>query len=240
MSTSLWRSVPFVCFAALLGFSSSAHAQYSCVVNISPTASTTCANPVVIQPFSFGSIERLADVDLNQGGAWQSLTVRVRVCDPTGWFVHIGDSPTNNGFSGDGGSTQHDAEAHAVGNTLQVYRSDIGSGSILSCQFPSLGSGGCVTQDWTVINDRLTFDPDTASTAPLSICDNTALFEFPAYDEADAEDAAGNDADKLHIGLNRTYGPRVGGTGTGLQKACFYLSTSTVPSQTDITTACGF
>jgi hypothetical protein len=233
--------VSFVCFAALLGFSPSAHAQYSCVVNISPAASTTCASTVVIQPFAFGSTERVADVDLDQGGSWQSLTVRVRVCDPTGWFVHVCDSPTNNGFSGDSGTTQHDAEAHAVGNTLQVYRSDKGSGSILSCQFPSLGcTGGCVTQDWTVINDRLTLDPDTATAGPLSICDNISLFEFPPYDEGDTEDTVPSDADKLHIGLNRTCSAFSGRTGTGVQKACFYLSTLTAPSPTDITTACGF
>jgi hypothetical protein len=239
MSKALLKTVPFVCFAALLGISSSAQAQYSCVVNISPTASTNCASPVNILPFSFGSIERTADVDLNQGGLWQSLTLRVRVCDPTGWFVHIGDSSTNNGFGGDGATASHDAEAHAIGNTLQVYRADFGSGSFLSCQTPSLGcTGGCVTQDWTVINDRLTYDPDTATAGPVSICDNIYLFDFPPYDETDVEDPNGLDVDKLHIGLNRTYQAR--GTGTGVQKACFYLSTSTAPSQTDITTACGF
>lgn len=44
--------------------------------------------------------------------------------DPKGWTIHVGDSETNNGYGGDGGSQSNDAEAQVVGGSLMVYGSD--------------------------------------------------------------------------------------------------------------------
>ncbi len=43
---------------------------------------------------------------------------------PTDWTVNIGDSRTNNGFGGDGGTQSNDAEAQILDDTLSVYAND--------------------------------------------------------------------------------------------------------------------
>lgn len=45
---------------------------------------------------------------------------------PCGWTVDLGDSPTDNGFGGDSGSTPRNAELQIVGEDLAVYN---GSGN---------------------------------------------------------------------------------------------------------------
>ncbi len=43
---------------------------------------------------------------------------------PTNWTVNIGDSATNNGFAGDGGTQSNDAEVQILGDTLAAYSND--------------------------------------------------------------------------------------------------------------------
>ena len=234
----LFLLAPLAVAGALVLGAQPGSAAYSC--RLDPTApTTTCfggpvAGTILANPY------RLAVVDLNQGSNWLSATLRVELCNSTGWTTHISDSPTANGFGGDSGSTNHDSEAHALNAVLSVYKSDIGTGPVLSCQYvPPPSTAGCITQAWTIINDQLTFDPNVATNTGTAICANSSLFDFPLYDEADAEDAGLLYEDKLYVGLNRTYGSAAR-TGTGVTRACFYLDTVTAPSQAAITAACGF
>ncbi|MEM9293401.1 MAG: hypothetical protein AAGD01_17085 [Acidobacteriota bacterium] len=217
-------------------------ANYSCNINISPFSSEDCSLEDVVdpQPSPFGSNQRRAIVDLNQGFNWRSLVVRVETCNPTGWTVHIGDSPTNNGYGGDSGSTSHDAEVQALNNQLTVYESDIGTSS-LTCLFTGPPNPpGCIVQQYLVRNDYFEFDPNVPlTTNPLSICSNSTIFDFPNYDEADLEDPSGLYEDKVYVGLNRTYGSS-SRNGSGIQRACFFLSTSATPNNSTITSECGF
>lgn len=42
----------------------------------------------------------------------------------TGWTLNIGDSPSNNGYSGDGGDQSHDGEAQILDGNLAVFGDD--------------------------------------------------------------------------------------------------------------------
>lgn len=214
-------------------------AIYWCNVGINPASSDCTDGIVTLQP-SASSQQRRAIVDLDEGFDWQTFVLRVETCEPQGWTVHIGDSPTNNGFGGDGGSTSHDAEAHSFDNILSVYESDIGT-SELTCKFTGpQNPGGCIVQQYFVGNDYFEFDPAVAVPAnPLSICGNGEIFDFNPYDEPDFEDPSGLHEDKLYVGLNQTYGS-ASRNGKGIQRACFFLSTSTNPTDAQIGSVCGF
>jgi hypothetical protein len=179
-------------------------------------------------------------VNLDGQGIWRSVTLRYRTCKADGWTWHIGDSPTNNGYAGDGGSTQHDAEAQSLNRKLMVYASDIG-GSGLTCQFPGPPTvpEGCVVQQVTVSEDNLRFNPAVYDGAPVSQCSSPYLFDFPNYDEYDAEDPWGQYENWLYFGLNRTYGSAAR-NGVGITRACIFASASTLPADSLIERACRF
>jgi hypothetical protein len=44
--------------------------------------------------------------------------------EPTGWTVNIGDSPSNNGWSGDGANQSHDSEMQILGTAMSLYGND--------------------------------------------------------------------------------------------------------------------
>ena len=212
---------------------------YWCNVGINPSSNDCIDGVVTLQP-TVSANQRRAIVDLDEGFDWQTFVLRVETCDPQGWTVHIGDSPTNNGYGGDGGSTSHDAEAQALNNVLSVYESDIGTSS-LTCNFTGPANpSGCIVQQYVVQNDYFEYDPAVVVPGnPLSICGNGDIFDVNPYDEADAEDPTGLFEDKLYVGLNQTYGSS-SRNGTGIQRACFYLSTSLNPSNSQIGSLCGF
>ncbi|XP_046341934.2 uncharacterized protein LOC124122831 [Haliotis rufescens] len=47
--------------------------------------------------------------------------------NPSGWVFNIGDSPTNNGYGGDSGTTSRDAEIQGTGSTFRIYGNDMNS-----------------------------------------------------------------------------------------------------------------
>jgi hypothetical protein len=213
-------------------------ASYACLVDIA-NGFDDCFDPVTVASYSSSSDERRVTVDLNNGFNWQSLNIRYETCNGSGWTWNVGDSPSNNGFSGDGGDTRHDAEAQALDGTLRVYKSDLG-GSTLSCQFVGPQNPvGCITQQITVRNDYFAFDSNTASSFPIDVCGGSFLFDFPAYDEADSEDPNGLYEDKIYVGLNRVVANNFR-NGDGIQRACIFLSTSTSPNPATIDSECGF
>lgn len=217
---------------------------YTCTINISPVSSHDCHDGTGIVTLTTNSGNaRVARIDLNQAFAWQSVNVLVDVCNPTGWTVNVGDSPSNNGGGGDGSSTRHDAEAEMNGSTLSVFYSDIGGTGLHTQLTGAVATSGCSTQQWTVIQDGLSYDDDgnTADAARVgargSLAAGTHLFDFPPYNEADSEDSSGADADDLYLALNRTVGS-ASRSGTGVNRACIFLSTSVSPTPATIAAAC--
>lgn len=218
-----------------------APSYFSCKIGVSPTTQDDCSGTAVVKPLTASGIQRRVEIDLDAQKSWKTFVLRTRVCDATGWTVNIGDSPTNDGWGGDTESTSHDAEAQALNGALAVYRSDIGSGNYLACQFAGPPStAGCITQDWIINNDSLKFDSNTGDPSnALKVCTGAALFDFPGYDEADAEDPTCTYADKLYVGLNGVVDGDPSRVGTGVQQACFFLSDSTTYDAAAVTARCG-
>ncbi len=229
----------WVC-AALAGLSAVAPAvagttgttYYTCTVNIS-TGTNTCTENVITATTTSG-ITRVLRADL--GPDYQRLDVFADVCNPTGWWIHLADSPTNNGFGGDGATTQHDAEAHFIGTQLAVYDDDFGN--LAAVEQGVIAASGCYRVQWSAMENTFLFDNDgNPADAPKVSIDSYEGFEMAPYFEADSEDPSGADASYWYIGINRTvYSASRSGTGVG--KACFVLSATTAPAPATLSALC--
>jgi hypothetical protein len=121
---------------------------------------------------------------------------------PKGWTVNLGDSPTNNGFGGDAGTTTNDAELWIVGENLSVAASDHGLANIVATAHLALTDGALKL----VARDRSVSwgNPYTFVQAPAA--PNNFLFAIPDPDVP-------SDDRNIYLGLNRViFGP---GTRTG-------------------------
>jgi hypothetical protein len=86
-----------------------------------------CANAVVPAgcPASAGWKQAALKIVVPNGCTTANIVVEYEDL-PCGWTVDLGDSPTDNGYGGDSGSTPHNAELQIVGEDLRVYN---GSGN---------------------------------------------------------------------------------------------------------------
>jgi hypothetical protein len=232
VGTSLF--VRSLTFAVLLAFTllGTARADDACFINVAGNTASCPTNPFVW----VNGNRAIAPVDVN---GYASVILRVYTCNPSGYSVHIGDSPSSNGGGGDSGSTQHDAELQLLDSTLSVFRSDYFQGE--EARRLSATSSGCVTQQYLIRNDYAEFDPNVNVAGDfITQVPQYALFDFIPYDEYDAEDPNGNYAHQIYIGLNRVYylwpTDRIG---SGVQYACIYRSTSFYPNLATVTSACG-
>lgn len=95
--------------------------------NTALAATTTCD----LFPTETCSSGTLVDVDIygdqavataTMGTTYKRMDVFATVCDPTGWWLHLADSPGDDGYGGDGGQANHDAEAYLYdGYDLHIY-----------------------------------------------------------------------------------------------------------------------
>jgi hypothetical protein len=142
------------------------------------------------------------------------LVLSVRVCDPTGWTVHVGDSPSNDGGGGDAGQFSNDAEAQLLGLELAVISNQMhpsGPATDLYRNPAYVGATGCTDFRWTV-RDQF-FGSDRGA---ISVTSPYALRIDPPSDSEGPPDAL------WYVGLNRTYGSAAR-TGTGATSAAFCL-----------------
>jgi hypothetical protein len=99
-----------------------------------PAASAACSSAAWSRFLRFTLPERFADP--GRDGAWETVLevhldpakdcgcARLRVSfgeAVSGWTVHLGDSPTNNGHGGDEGTTSDAAEMHVLERQVTVY-----------------------------------------------------------------------------------------------------------------------
>jgi hypothetical protein len=211
---------------------------YQCTVDISGNWHD-CTNGVITLTTNSGTT-RVARVDLASAG-YKRLDAFVDVCSPTGWWFHVADSPTCNGYGGDGGTTAHDAEAYNLGGDFQMYGTyNTGRSGYEPIQLSEsvIPASGCYRVQWTVYEDRVLFDNDgnPADTARLEVR-SVDGFESAPYNEADSEDPGGSDADRWYVGLNRTVYSSYR-SGAGVTDACFVLSTTTSPSASLLSSLC--
>lgn len=123
---------------------------------------------------------------------------------PCGWTADLGDSPTDNGFGGDSGSTPHNAEVQIVGEDLSVYN---GSGN--AALVDNLAGADLALTDSAlklVVKDQ--FVSWGNPHAFLSTPNNKMLYSFS--DPADPR--------AVYLGLNRVILATSGRTGYGARR----------------------
>ena len=209
---------------------------YTCTVDIAAGANS-CTEGIITATTTSG-IYRVLRADV--GSSYLRLDVFADVCNPTSWWIHLADSPTTNGFGGDGATTQHDAEAYILGGAFQMYTMDNSRGNA----WPSYrsdavtASTGCYRVQWAISESRVLFDDDPNPADAFRVDVFTSRgFERSPYAEPDSEDPTGANANLWYIGLNRTVGSSAR-IGTGVNKACFVLSTTTAPSPSVLSALC--
>jgi hypothetical protein len=151
-----------------------------------------------------------ATVDMT---AFTQMELTVSLCNPTGWTVHVGDSPTNNGGGGDASTFSNCAELQLLDTTMTGLTNDydpVHPGPL----FTSPGympATGCTTFTWIVSDQRV------QSSSP--VLDYTSPYLLRLNPPADLE----GPPDALwYVGLDRTYGEATR-SGTGVQTGHFCL-----------------
>ncbi|MEE8522306.1 MAG: hypothetical protein V3T72_00110 [Thermoanaerobaculia bacterium] len=211
---------------------------YQCTVDISG-AWHDCTEGVITLTTNSG-IYRVARLDL-ASASYKRLDAFIDICNPSGWWSHVADSPTCNGFGGDAFTTDHDAEAYVLGTNFEMFSTYNYSRTAYDLIHRSqavTAATGCYRVQWSVYEDRVFFDNDgdPADSARMEVR-SVHGFESAPYNEADGEDPSGSDADRWYVGLNRTVYSS-SRNGTGVDQACFVLSTTTSPSASVLSALC--
>jgi len=169
------------------------------------------------------------------------LDAYVDVCNPTGYSMHFADSPTCDGYGGDAGTANHNAEAHTAGTGIYIYGSDDttrGGTEPGTARRNAIPSSGCYRVHWAIDEDDVSFEDFTGlSTAAQISLHSYETFEVPPYNEPDYEDTTSADAPYWYFGLNRTVGAAYR-TGTGVGRACLVLSRTTSPDLSRLASLC--
>ena len=223
--------------SAPAGAASQGSTYYQCTINISG-ATHDCTNGIVTVTSSSGS-QRVARVNL--APSYLRLDAFVDVCTPTGWWIHLGDSPSSNGGGGDGSHTEHDAEAYVLGTNFEMYgmyNYSRGGIEVVHRSEAVVPASGCYRVQWTVFESRAMFDDDgNPADTPRVEARSTHGFESAPYDEPDSEDDTAADANLWYVGMNRTVGTS-SRSGTGVSKVCFVVSTTTSPTAALLSSLC--
>jgi hypothetical protein len=117
-------------------------------------------------------------VDSDKNGWWETVveialdpskecgcaTIRIEFQDPVAaWSVNVGDSPTNNGFGGDAGTTIYAAEMQILGDLLSVFTA--GSPNLAAPRFD-----GILQSSLPLLGGKH---------VDLEICDQVLVFDMP-------------------------------------------------------------
>lgn len=128
---------------------------------------------------------------------WTSVTADMDFDAPTGWVLNLGNSPSNNGHGGDGGSTSNDSEMQLLDTTVSVFYSDRG-GSGLARSIPDAVAENSATM---VVCDGYFEWNNNGTTNRIS---DDHIFQIDG-DEPDTEAGGVNDT-SLWLGIERTVG----------------------------------
>ena len=164
------------------------------------------------------------------------LRVAFELCDPRGYVLNIGDSPSNNGGGGDAGDFQHDAEILIYGPDLTASTSDlgyertgpgVGYHPFLLSRAEYAAPLGC-SQRTLHVRDQYIADGEDPT---LRTQTPTALRINPSADEQGTPDA------HWYLGVNRVVSSALSdrfriGSGVTALRLCFSLAPTEPPTRT--------
>ncbi|MFP5284833.1 MAG: sialidase family protein, partial [Thermoanaerobaculia bacterium] len=131
----------------------------ACTINLS-TGTSDCSGAL---SYSGGVAQ------INLAGGYVRLDALVDVCNPSGMVAHIADSPTSDGYGGDGFTTVHNAEVQLVGTDLMFFGTDDTSLDItdpITLEKNTVAATGCYRVHFSVMEDQVLFDNDGVTTDP--------------------------------------------------------------------------
>ena len=180
---------------------------FSCTVDLTSDGAT-CAG----LPSAVASGEYITTLNM---GAYTSLTMTAMVCNPTGWIFDLADSPTDNGFGGDAGTSMNDAEIQVQNGTFAVYANDYDNTALLNATPNYISSTGCTTITWLVLDQNFT----SITPSGINLVSDGLLRINPPTDSPNPPDAL------WYLGLNVVVsGSGSGRTGTGVMNATLCMN----------------
>ena len=94
----------------------------TCDVDLSSGA-VSCDNGTPMALYAGANGEYTFRLDM---GAWSAVSVSMDLDNPTGYWFNLGNSRTNNGWSGDSSTNTNDSEAQGYNTGMFLYASDFG------------------------------------------------------------------------------------------------------------------
>jgi hypothetical protein len=171
-----------------------AYPSYTCDIDFE-TNRTSCSGDVSV---SMANGRARAAIDASKviaAGGSAAVAFEVRVCQPTGWVLDIGDSPTNNGGGGDNGQFSNDAELQLVDTTFTAIGRDGTVPAVINSMPIRLlesSNGNCWTETITIRDQAVNLRGfDTADV------NSSNLIRFNAPDSQGLPDS------KIYAGFNR-------------------------------------
>lgn len=242
ISRSAARILVLVVLAALASAvpswaGSTTSTQYSCTIGISPS-SQNCTEGVITLTSNSGA-QRVAKIDLSAG--YVRLDAFADVCSPSGYWLHFGDSPTNNGGGGDNSTTTHDAETYDRDTSVQFFGTFNYPRNVLDPWFQAFNitpATGCFRVQWSIMEGQVLFNGTGNPSNSAGIVITTINgFEHAPYLEADSEDPSSLDANFWYTGINRTIYDATR-SGVGVNRVCYVLSKTTAPTAASLSGFC--
>jgi hypothetical protein len=164
------------------------------------------------------------------------LKVAFEICDPSGYVINIGDSPSDNGGGGDAGHFEHDAEVMIYDADLTAWSSDLGYEQttpttgyhpMLLSEPGYVAELGCSVRTLR-LRDQYIVDADDPSIRTQS---PVALRINPSTDQQGVPDA------RWYLGINRVISDGLSDTrrvGRGVEavRLCFHVPPPLEPPRT--------
>ena len=120
---------------AFFGYQPLMAADYTCSITIrGGEIYSTCQEPVEIVQRDDANGRAIVRVDMQSMGNWNCLNATAVIANPEGWVLNVGNSPTNNGYGGDGATFSNDSETEIVvpsgasSGVLHLYHNDYSVG----------------------------------------------------------------------------------------------------------------
>jgi hypothetical protein len=225
--------------------------SHSCALELkgtkAPAIPSSCLTPPWSSYLTFEQPSKLsnADVDL-----WWESVVRINLdpaggCScavfvvtfeerPSGFTVDIGDSPTNDGWGGDAGTTRWSAEANVEGDTVSIFSDSTGRkvDKLLTLRLPALAGR---TLSLKVCDESFSAELEKLPSEPQSLVADMSFLTFQHLFALGGQAISG-DPDgprvvdyNLYAAFNRVIhvrggSPAKGRTGKGVKRAEIYLT----------------
>jgi hypothetical protein len=198
----------------------------SCYIDFSSKTDTCSQAGSTVKPFvsqggiNFLKSQAVVQIDMS---TYSVLEMKIEVpaplaLSPTGWILNIGNSPSNNGYGGDGGDFANDSELQIFNGQISVYGDDYSIGNP-QVPRPMQTVDGFISGAGDIIRVEVTdqqLSVENSRTGRTLSIPSSYLFRLGGIDK----EASRNDY-IYYAAFNRTIGDATR-TGSGVVKVTFH------------------